>query len=127
MKVSVFGPRELGEKQGKDVLAVWTEFKAKRSDVVYLHGGSKGTQELILGFEKAHKDSNIVLFKPWHMVDKTIQFTTKLMLKRNIQILDNSDLVFLFELGESSELSWTNNYCENNNIDVITVRNKKDD
>ena len=122
MKISAFGPRVLSEEQEKKVLMVWTELRKDRDWVTYVHGGSKGVQDLILRYEKEVAGADCILFAPWHFVDKGLTFSPKLMLKRNIQILDNSDLVILFDLEEGHKLAWTEVYCEERNIDCILVK-----
>jgi len=122
MRISCFGARVLSEEQEKKVLMIWTELRKDREWVTYVHGGSKGVQELILKYEKEIGGADTILFAPWHFVDKGLVFSPKLMLKRNIQILDNSDLVLLFDLEEGNRLAWTEVYCEEHGIDVILIK-----
>lgn len=128
MKVSVFGPRELTQKQQENIKYFWTLFKAKRSDIVFIHGGSKGLQKFILDIEnKEYAGTPIILFKPWNIVDKGIEYSIKLMFNRNKQIMDNSDVVLLFELETDAKLSWMTEYCDKHNINYMTIKGNENE
>ena len=88
-----------------------------------MHGGSKGAQQEILDLEKVEFfNKNLILFKPWNLLNSKIKYTVELMFFRNKQILDNSDVVIVFELRDKDQLLWIADYCDKNGIFLLKAR-----
>jgi len=107
MRISVFGQRSITDeglvKQRFD--EVVAEYDINES-ITYVHGGAKGVQEIIYNYVK--EDWDCVLFRPWTMISKKLasqatedgKFNPVYFFFRNIQIIENSDLVIVFDNGE---------------------------
>jgi predicted Rossmann fold nucleotide-binding protein DprA/Smf involved in DNA uptake len=78
--------------------------------VVILSGGAKGVDTLAR--EIAHElDLDFVLFKPYHMLDPTVEYTPKYFFTRNKQIADNADVVVIVWDGKSNGTRHMVEYC----------------
>ena len=101
MKVAIFGSRNLGNNEA--VKAVWNRFRNQLPQhITLLHGGAKGPQNDIVEIEQDNPNTDIVLFKPWHMINSRLPFDRNLFFYRNKQIIDNSDMV-VFVMHEDSK------------------------
>lgn len=130
MRVSVFGQRNIVDEQ--KVLGEFDKIINKYDPTVttftFVHGGAKGPQELIYNYTKTVWDS--VLYQPWTMISKKLSrlamengsFDPVYFFFRNIQILENSDLVVIFDNGEKdAEVYKVLSLCEKKNIPFIKV------
>ena len=123
MRVSVFGPRKLTDEDTNTIQTFWKLFRSKYKDIVYVHGGSKGAQQEILDLEIVeYFNKDIILFKPWNLLNNKLTYTVDMMFYRNKQILDNSDVVIVFELQDKDQLLWIADYCNKNNIFLLKAR-----
>ena len=97
MKLAIFGSRKLVDNtEVKDYLD--TYIKTMEVTTV-LMGGAAGVQDTV----KEHLEGKVdlITFKPWHLIDTKLDFTTKLFFMRNRQIIDNSQRVLAFiKVGE---------------------------
>jgi len=107
MRISVFGQRTINDemliKQKFDETIAEHDI---RECLTYVYGGAKGAQDIIYNYVK--EDMDTILFRPWTMVSKKLasqamegdKFNPVYFFFRNIQIIDNSDLVIVFDNGE---------------------------
>lgn len=122
MRVSVFGPREFKGDQVEVISRFWKTFREKHTDVTYIHGGSKGIQKLLLDMETVQlRNSDVVVFRPWCALSKNVRYSVELMYLRNKQILDNSDIVLLFYLGNKENIETIREYCETHKINYLKI------
>lgn len=129
-RVSVFGQRTITDD--KLVLAKYDEVVSKhyKEDgdlvVTYVYGGAKGPQEIIANVWMGDK----VLFQPWTAISKSLSrqaykeggFDPVYFFFRNIQIVENSDLVIIFDNGEKdAEVYKVKSLCEKKGIKYEVV------
>lgn len=121
MKVAVFGNRSINDP--KIVYPFIDELaKIKADHLVFLHGGARGPQKIITEWAFEQGITNIILFKPWHMIDDSLEFTTELYFLRNVQIVDNADLVVLITNGErDSEVDRVRAYALRKNVETLII------
>lgn len=133
MKISVFGQRNI-----KDDLKIKEEIdnvlsRIPESDyVTFLWGGAEGCQKVV--YEYLNKNYDFVLFKPWTTVSKKLyniatkegKFDNSYFFFRNVQIVDNSDLVVIFDNGtKDSEVYKVKNLVEKKGKDHIVIEVKE--
>ena len=97
MKLAVFGSRKLVDNA--EVKEYLDQYIKTMEVTTVLMGGAAGVQDTV----KEHLEGRIALvtFKPWHLIDTKLEFTTKLFFMRNRQIIDNSQRVLAFiKIGE---------------------------
>lgn len=122
MKISVFGQRNI-----TDISTITTLLEMELTDIetniTYIHGGAKGPQEIIYNYLKNTVDC--VLFRPWTMISNKLakqamtngKFDPVYFFFRNIQIIENSDLVFIFDNGDQdAEVYKVISLCEKKDI-----------
>lgn len=103
MKLALFGSRTINNE--KFIQKHLDKYLIDMGQVnVVLMGGAAGVQEIAKEHLKDRTD--VITFKPWHMVDTRLGFVTKYFFMRNKQIIDNSHrvLVFMKEGEEDSEV-----------------------
>ena len=86
--------------------------------IVLMAGGAVGCDTLVQGYAQAKK-LDLVLFKPYHMVDPKTPYNPKFFFARNKQIIDNSDFVIIMWDGKSSGTRWTMEYAERTKKDKM--------
>ena len=129
MRISVFGQRSIN-----DSATVTTKFDLvlaeyeKDHPITFVHGGAKGPQSILHDYLKDECD--VVLFKPWTMISKKLSkqameggsFDPVYFFFRNIQIVENSDLVIIFDNGEQDgEVYKVKNLCDKKGIKYVEV------
>lgn len=126
MKISVFGNRSIVDKE-KVVEYFWDFCSSMEeeldvpSGITYLWGGAEGPARLVA--EELRDKTDIVLFKPWHMVDFSMKFNPKFFFFRNKQIIENSDAVLIFSTGEKdAEVYKTVEFCEQRKKNYLVVQ-----
>jgi hypothetical protein len=126
MKVSVFGNRSISDKEKVvGVFQSWlTSHSAGYNSITFLWGGAEGPSTFVVDDIKAwneeHQEqrvlqTDVVLFKPWHMVYKKLaeSFNPMYFYFRNKQIVENADAVLVFSNGEKdSEVRRVIELCE---------------
>ena len=120
MRISVFGPRKITKE---DTLKIQESMDKIIGEltlecITLLLGGASGTQKIV---EEYFKDMyDIVVFQPWTMIKKDLikeKYDPTYFFYRNIQIVDNSDVVCIYDNGnKDAEVYKVKNYCKNSNI-----------
>lgn len=113
MRLAVVGSRSITDKNL--IMATMNEAMEKYWDavgaVVILSGGAKGVDTLAR--EIAYDlDLDFILFKPYHMLDPTVEYTPKYFFTRNKQIADNADVVVIVWDGKSNGTRHMVEYCK---------------
>ena len=126
MRIGLFGDRVI--KDPEDVTEVFKRF-LKGLDVhghtshnsTWLHGGAGGAPKVIVEYLTSIK-ADVILFKPWHFINKRMKFSPSLFYIRNRQVIENSDMVVVFTDDEpDSEVSGVYKLSEEYNIPVVTI------
>jgi hypothetical protein len=128
MRVSVFGQRSItNEALLKEKFdEVLSNFEG--NGFTYIYGGAKGPQDIIYNYVK--EDMDCILFQPWTMISKKLnaqvmesgKFDPVYFFFRNIQIVDNSDLVIVFDNGEQdAEVYKVLNLCNRKNVELVKI------
>lgn len=71
------------------------------TEVSICSGGQVGVDRLIEEYCKIN-EIDFWLFKPYNMIDPSVDFTTKFFFKRNKQMVDNADMIIAFYDGKDS-------------------------
>ena len=69
-------------------------------DIVIVSGGAKGVDTLAREWAKIN-NKDFILFKPYHLIDDSVEYHPRYFFVRNKQIIDNSDMVIVFWDGKS--------------------------
>jgi hypothetical protein len=129
MKVSVFGQRNIVDENliKEKFDEVLSEYEGQV--FTYIYGGAKGPQDVVYNYVKDEMDC--ILFQPWTMISKRLskqavddngKFDPVYFFFRNIQIVDNSDLVIIFDNGsQDAEVYKVLNLCTRKNINLVKV------
>lgn len=99
MRVAVIGNRDITDKKViQDIINSF--FDDVQSDYyVFLFGGARGVQDIVAEYISPMYNCTKVTFKPWHLVDFDMKFTSRLFVLRNKQIINNSDKVLFIRNG----------------------------
>lgn len=91
--------------------------------VVILSGGARGVDVMAQRYANDN-GFDFVLFKPYHLIDSTVDYSPKYFFTRNKQIADNADWVIAFWDGESSGTRHIVEYCQRNRkrLEIIEVK-----
>ena len=123
MKIGVFGTRSISDDAAVigSFVSTMREMKIDIKSSVFLVGGAQGPSTFI----KEYVDSmngDTVLFKPWHLVNQSMQFSTLLFYLRNKQIVDNSDMVLAFQGDvKDTEIDSALRYADKMGVAVVNV------
>lgn len=127
MKVSVFSQRNVTDPAIVDKLfneALWED----GYNPTFLTGGAHGAQQVI--YDALKDDYDFVVFKPWTQISKKMEsiavvdgkFDPTFFFYRNIQIVDNSDLVVIFDNGEKdAECYKVKALCEKKGKNMVVI------
>ena len=133
MRVSVFGPRKITEDQATKVVAEIDTYISdlgydQPTPLVFLTGGASGVQDVV--YEEFSQDYDFIVFKPWTQISKRLEkqaleggsFDPVYFFFRNLQIIDNSDVVIVFDSGQKdAEVYKVLEVCQRKNKKVYKV------
>jgi len=135
MKISFFGQRNFKNDSfiKENIDRLLSEMAEHRNEcVTVLWGGAQGAQTIAYDYLKTEYDT--VKFKPWTTVSRKLykeesqkgKFDNNYFFLRNIQIVDNSDLVVIFDNGEKdSEVDKVKELVEKKGIQHIIFEDKE--
>lgn len=124
MRVSVFSQRSVND--ASVVTSSFKEIVGENGYITFVHGGAKGAQEIILDWF----EGDVITYRPWTAISKALSrqaykegaFDPVYFFFRNIQIVENSDLVIIFDNGEKdAEVYKVKNLCEKKGIKYEVV------
>ena len=106
MKIGIIGGREF--KDEALVQRLLDETIAPYEDdctlLVFLGGGSKGAERIAQDHITGNLKWDYVLFEPYNFLDRKVPHDPKHFYFRNKQIVNNSDLVLVFDDGVEASL-----------------------
>ena len=114
MRIGVIGSRTVDESVVHTfLLEVWNPAAEGVSTncTTFLAGGALGVDTAVRDYARG-AGLDFVMFKPYHLLDRTEGFNAKFFYTRNRQILDNSDEVLIFWDGEEDEVQAAIHYCD---------------
>ena len=126
MKVSIFSQRNVTDPVIVDKL--FEELGKYEEPVIFLTGGAHGAQQVV--YDALKDDYDFVVFKPWTQISKKLEslaivdgkFDPTFFFYRNIQIVDNSDLVVIFDHKEKdAECYKVKNLCEKKDKNMVII------
>jgi hypothetical protein len=131
MKVSVFSQRNVTDPAIVDMFL--DEVQKQYQDIVvyspvFLTGGAHGAQQVI--YDALKENYDFVVFKPWTQISKKMEsiavvdgkFDPTFFFYRNIQIVDNSDLVVIFDNGDKdAEVYKVKGLCEKKGKQMVVI------
>lgn len=79
--------------------------------ITIISGGAKGVDTIARGIAEA-RGYDFILFKPYHMIDPSVEYTPKYFFTRNKQIADNADVVVIIWDGKSPGTADMVKYCK---------------
>jgi predicted Rossmann fold nucleotide-binding protein DprA/Smf involved in DNA uptake len=113
MKLAIVGSRSITDKNVvlEQVNLAMEKYGGVDDAIVILSGGAKGVDTVAR--EVAYDmGCDFVLFKPYHMLDSTVEYTPKYFFTRNKQIADNADVVVIVWDGKSNGTRHMVDYCK---------------
>lgn len=113
MKIAVVGSRSITDKNLvlETINKAIEQYGGSEGCVVFLSGGAKGVDTVAR--EIAYDlECDFVLFKPYHMLDSSVEYTPKYFFTRNKQIADNADVVVIVWDGQSNGTRHMVEYCK---------------
>lgn len=129
MRVAIVGSRGIIDHETVfHIISEYLEHNVSRDgNVSLLSGGASGVDSIVMQYAASH-GIDFYLFKPYHMLDNTVEFSPKYFFVRNRQIVNNADKVLAIWDGESKGTKHTIEYAEKKNVPVEVVKlaaNKK--
>jgi hypothetical protein len=116
MKVGIIGSRgfdnEAKVQEHIDHL-VGRYFEDEARMVVFIGGGSRGAERIAQDHITNNLNMDYVLFKPYNFIDTKVPHDPKFFHFRNKQIVDNADLLVVFDDGVEKSLVRTILYIKN--------------
>lgn len=114
MKIAVVGSRNITDVE--TIIGCLFEAIEKYSvhpddSITIISGGAKGVDTVAQNFAK-EKGLDFVLFKPYHMIDPSTEYSPKFFFARNKQIADNADIVVVVWDGKSHGTKHMIDYCK---------------
>jgi len=79
--------------------------------LVIVSGGAKGVDTVAQEWAKS-SGADFILFKPYHMIDPSTEYSPKFFFARNKQIADNADVVVILWDGQSNGTKHMIDYCK---------------
>lgn len=115
MKIGIVGGRAFHDERliQSAVNEVMSPFEDNCDMVVFLGGASKGAERLAMDHIVGDLQMDYVLFLPYNMVDTRTPHHPKYFYYRNKQIVDNSDVLIIFDDEEEGNLAKTIDYICN--------------
>ena len=110
MKIALVGSRSITSKEIVLSALYATIHKYTPKSVAVISGGAKGVDTVAREIAK-DEGFDFILFKPYHMIDTTVEYDPKFFFTRNKQIVDNSDVVVVVWDGESHGTQHVIDYC----------------
>ena len=113
MRMAIVGSRNITDKDL--VVEMFNEaihqYAHGDDTITILSGGAKGVDTVAREIAKMY-NLDFVLFKPYHMLDSSVEYEPKYFFTRNKQIADNSDVVVIVWDGKSSGTRHMLDYCK---------------
>lgn len=81
--------------------------------LVFLGGGSKGAERIAADHVTGNLQYDYVLFKPYNFIDTKVPHDPKYFYFRNKQIVDNADVLIVFDDEQERNLAKTIHYIKN--------------
>lgn len=113
MRVAVVGSRTITDKALVEsaIYEAMETYGAVDECVTIVSGGAKGVDTLAQRWAKEHR-ADFILFKPYHMIDPSVEYSPKFFFARNKQIADNADVVVILWDGQSNGTKHMIDYCK---------------
>lgn len=122
MRVAIVGSRSIdNESLIFDEASVLIERYAPAIDnITIISGGAPGVDAVAERFANEN-GYNFICFKPYHLVNRRADYSPDYYFARNMQIVDNSDLIIVFWNGESGGAKQVIDYAgsRQKNIEVV--------
>jgi len=128
MKVSVFSQRNVDNQEIVDMILDHAAEAAGVEPIVFLIGGANGAQTIL--YNALRDEYDFVIFKPWTQISREVEelatqggkFNSTFFYYRNIQIVDNSDLVIIIDNGEKdAEVYKVKELCNKKNKSMVII------
>jgi len=128
MRLAVVGSRSID-----DEVFVLTMMKAVAGDediktLTIISGGARGIDQTAQSICNKY-GIDFILFKPYHLIDNSVEYTPRHFFTRNKQIVDNADKVLVLWDGKSKGSEHVIKYATKRNKDltVINYNNKEEE
>jgi hypothetical protein len=126
MKIGIVGARKIKDKGAVvekflELLSRFSKEGHNVSNITWLVGGAQGASRAVEDF-LLEENADVVLFKPWHFVDNSMDFSTRLFYLRNKQIVSNSDAIIVFTSeGRDDEVDNTVRLADTLGVGIIKI------
>lgn len=113
MKIAVVGSRGITSKDSiyEALDEAVTQYGTGDDTIVIISGGAKGVDALAYEISK-EQGYDFILFKPYHMIDPSVEYSPRFFFSRNKQIADNADVVVILWDGKSHGTQHMIDYCQ---------------
>ena len=121
MRVAVVGSRSITDQAYVLDAILKISGDLRTSKVTIVSGGAKGVDSVARNIAEV-RGMDFILFKPYHLVDSTAQYSPKYFFVRNKQIADNADHVVIVWDGVSKGSEHMIKYCQKKGKDYTVFQ-----
>jgi predicted Rossmann fold nucleotide-binding protein DprA/Smf involved in DNA uptake len=113
MRLAVVGSRTIDSMDfvKEQINEALNMYALPEDGVVIVSGGAKGVDSCAQAIAK-EEGYDFILFKPYHMIDPSTEYSPKFFFARNKQIADNADVVLILWDGLSHGTKHMIDYCK---------------
>lgn len=90
---------------------------------VLISGGARGVDSLVKEYAKT-KGIDFIEFIPYHILDKSVEFSNRYFFTRNRQMIQNADKVLAIWDGESTGTQHAIRYSQKIGVPVMVLKTK---
>ena len=111
MRIAVVGSRTITDEDlvYDAIQEAIEKYVSPDEGIVIVSGGAKGVDTVAQKIAFGKYD--FILFKPYHMIDPSTEYSPKFFFARNKQIADNADVVVILWDGQSNGTKHMIDYC----------------
>jgi hypothetical protein len=121
MKVCIIGSRSIDKAE--IVFPILDRFIKEQTNgkPTFISGCAKGVDQLSKKYAEAN-GFDFVEFLPYHLIDQTVEFSSKYFFIRNKQMIDNADKVLVIWDGKSKGTEYGIKYTQKKNLPVMIIK-----
>lgn len=126
MRICVIGSRSIVEE--KFVFAKIDKFLKEHcvGNPVLVSGGAKGVDSIVKKYAEA-KGFDFIEFIPYHLLDKSVEFSSRYFFTRNRQMIMNADKVLALWDGTSTGTHHAIKFCQKLGVPVMVIKVPQED
>jgi predicted Rossmann fold nucleotide-binding protein DprA/Smf involved in DNA uptake len=125
MKLAVIGSRSITDKEWV-FRQIMEYINSTSKPVTIISGGAEGVDSLAKDYAK-WEGRDFIMFQPYFLLDKQVEFSNRHFFTRNRQIVFNADEVLVLWDGVSRGTKYTADYAKKTGKPVTVIEYKKED